>query len=641
MPNVLIFENDSTFAAELDEGLRALGCEITIASDANVGLQSAAVNRPDLILLAIELPRMNGFSVCNKLKRDPALKGVPLIIMSTDSTDETFEQHKRLRTRAEDYIHKPISFGQLLGRVRALVAIGGEGELGEDDLVVDEDIVLEEDDVLEIDEVPPEEPVDDDVDDFTEAAFDNLISEPEQPQAIEASEELLSADDQMVPAGDSGPPDSLEIGEPSIAPPPVASAPSEAQLRLVQDLEQQIAEAKSRIDELEQQARAKERLEAEVQSLVEQLDDAKARISSGKGASARDVLDLREQLNRKDKEILEVRDSLTHREKELLSLKDGTLDLERSNADLNDKIEELSRRISELERLNDALGKDKEQASKRSDDYKRRTEKAKAELDERAAELLQEREQVAALKSELDRALGAAAEEQNEAVAAAEKRGRDAVAEAVAVAQAEADRERQQAVAAAESEAERAKQEALADAQAESEQALANIAREVETRMAAVHSEALQAAERMAAERLAARESELVRQLEQAQKLATDREAQIAVVQQEQHEALAAIAEREAKISSLEGEIDGRIAERDAARRDAAGREERALALEGELSALRGQFNETRQQLEAETSRLEAARTKWIEDKAALERAKDGMAAALVQIDEIEARTLD
>ena len=70
----------------------------------------------DVAELSIELPRMNGFSVCNKLKRDPALKDVPLIIMSSDSSEETFEQHRRLRTRAEDYIHKPIAFEQLLSR---------------------------------------------------------------------------------------------------------------------------------------------------------------------------------------------------------------------------------------------------------------------------------------------------------------------------------------------------------------------------------------------------------------------------------------------------------------------------------------------------------------------------------------------
>src|SRR4029079_15416441 len=115
---ILVFESDATFAEQLKSGFSGLGCATTVVDDANVGLQTAARERPDLILLAIELPRMNGFSVCNKLKRDAALKDVPLIIMSSESSDETFEQHRRLRTRAEDYIHKPIAFGDLLARIQ-------------------------------------------------------------------------------------------------------------------------------------------------------------------------------------------------------------------------------------------------------------------------------------------------------------------------------------------------------------------------------------------------------------------------------------------------------------------------------------------------------------------------------------------
>ena len=67
---------------------------------------------------------MNGFSVCNKLKKDPALKDVPLIIMSSESSDETFEQHRKLRTRAEDYVHKPIAFGELLAHIQPFVPLG-------------------------------------------------------------------------------------------------------------------------------------------------------------------------------------------------------------------------------------------------------------------------------------------------------------------------------------------------------------------------------------------------------------------------------------------------------------------------------------------------------------------------------------
>ena len=68
--NVLVFEGDSAFAGDLRVGLEGLGCDVRIVEDGNSGLTQAAESKPDLILLAIELPRMNGFSVCNKLKKD-------------------------------------------------------------------------------------------------------------------------------------------------------------------------------------------------------------------------------------------------------------------------------------------------------------------------------------------------------------------------------------------------------------------------------------------------------------------------------------------------------------------------------------------------------------------------------------------
>ena len=121
---VLVFESDATFAADLHNELTMLGFVVDVVDDGTLGLQRAVTLRPDLILLAIELPRMNGFSVCNKLKKDPALKDVPLIIMSSESSDETFEQHRKLRTRAEDYVHKPIGFGDLLARIAPFVELG-------------------------------------------------------------------------------------------------------------------------------------------------------------------------------------------------------------------------------------------------------------------------------------------------------------------------------------------------------------------------------------------------------------------------------------------------------------------------------------------------------------------------------------
>src|ERR1700726_325876 len=140
---VLVFESDPAFAGELRSELAKLGCSPTVVDDGNVGLQQAASDKPDLILLSIELPRMNGFSVCNKLKKDANLKDVPLIIMSSESSDETFEQHKKLRTRAEDYVHKPIAFGELLGHIQSFVPLGAPRPSETDSsIVIDDEIEI-------------------------------------------------------------------------------------------------------------------------------------------------------------------------------------------------------------------------------------------------------------------------------------------------------------------------------------------------------------------------------------------------------------------------------------------------------------------------------------------------------------------
>src|SRR5215468_9646152 len=143
---VLVFESDNAFAGELRTELGRLGLVAQVVDDGYAGLMAAASEKPDLILLSIELPRMNGFSVCNKLKKDPALKDVPLIIMSSESSDETFEQHRKLRTRAEDYVHKPITFRELLSHIQSFVRLGGDlGLTNEHETVLVDDDVVEDD----------------------------------------------------------------------------------------------------------------------------------------------------------------------------------------------------------------------------------------------------------------------------------------------------------------------------------------------------------------------------------------------------------------------------------------------------------------------------------------------------------------
>src|SRR5690606_631840 len=124
MPSILIFESDLSFANELQAEFIRRSCEVSVVDDATVGLQQAATSPPDLILLCTELPRMNGFSVCNRLKRDPELRQIPVIIMSANASEENFQQHRNLTNkRADDYVHKPISVGDMLHRVEQLITL--------------------------------------------------------------------------------------------------------------------------------------------------------------------------------------------------------------------------------------------------------------------------------------------------------------------------------------------------------------------------------------------------------------------------------------------------------------------------------------------------------------------------------------
>jgi CheY-like chemotaxis protein len=120
---ILIIESDSAFAGELASALEGKGFAVRVSGDGKEGLELARVDRPDAIVLCVELPKMSGYSICNKLKKDDALRTIPLVITSSEATPETFEQHRKLKTRAEDYLIKPFGGAALVERLGALVGL--------------------------------------------------------------------------------------------------------------------------------------------------------------------------------------------------------------------------------------------------------------------------------------------------------------------------------------------------------------------------------------------------------------------------------------------------------------------------------------------------------------------------------------
>lgn len=95
--------------------------QVLIATSGGKGLQSAKLAQPDLILLDIMMPEMDGYEVCEKLKSDKITKDIPVIFMS--ALTETLDKVRAFQSGAIDYITKPINLDELLARVNTQVSL--------------------------------------------------------------------------------------------------------------------------------------------------------------------------------------------------------------------------------------------------------------------------------------------------------------------------------------------------------------------------------------------------------------------------------------------------------------------------------------------------------------------------------------
>jgi CheY-like chemotaxis protein len=140
--NVLLIENDTAFARAMSKALESQGYGVRTSPDGKEGFELARALHPDCVVLCVELPGLSGYSWCNRLKKDGDLKSIPLVITSSEATPETFDQHRKLKTRAEDYLLKPFPPETLVERVTALVGLP-EASPQDEELVTLDDVELE------------------------------------------------------------------------------------------------------------------------------------------------------------------------------------------------------------------------------------------------------------------------------------------------------------------------------------------------------------------------------------------------------------------------------------------------------------------------------------------------------------------
>ena len=129
---ILVVEDDASIRLGLEDTLAAKGYEVDAVARGDVGLARAAKRRPDLIVLDIMLPDMDGFEVCRRLKEDSDLRKVPIIILSARGAE--LDRVRGLELGADDYVTKPFSLMELLARVSAVLRRSGHGSSDPDQL---------------------------------------------------------------------------------------------------------------------------------------------------------------------------------------------------------------------------------------------------------------------------------------------------------------------------------------------------------------------------------------------------------------------------------------------------------------------------------------------------------------------------
>ena len=140
MVKVLVVEDEETLLLNLADKLRSEGFTVYTASDGESGLQKVRSEVPDLIVLDIMLPGLDGLSICRMVRHDTNTAHIPIIMLTARGTE--VDKIVGLESGADDYVVKPFGLGEFLARVRAVLRRAPGRPVMHQDEMVSNDIRL-------------------------------------------------------------------------------------------------------------------------------------------------------------------------------------------------------------------------------------------------------------------------------------------------------------------------------------------------------------------------------------------------------------------------------------------------------------------------------------------------------------------
>lgn len=126
---ILVVEDEKTIAELVAEALKRRGYRVETVHDGDSGLHAAETSLPDLVILDVMLPGMDGWEICRRIRENNATKGIPVLMLT--ARREERDLIAGFDVGADDYMKKPFSVNELAARVRSLLRRGGTKESAE------------------------------------------------------------------------------------------------------------------------------------------------------------------------------------------------------------------------------------------------------------------------------------------------------------------------------------------------------------------------------------------------------------------------------------------------------------------------------------------------------------------------------
>ncbi len=133
MAKIVVVEDDAVLAETLADNLAQEGHKVTTISDGETAYKRIVDKPPDLIILDVMLPKLDGLSLCRMIRREPTIAHIPIIMLTARSSE--VDKIVGLESGADDYVVKPFGLGELLARIRAVMRRAPNRPPAQDELV--------------------------------------------------------------------------------------------------------------------------------------------------------------------------------------------------------------------------------------------------------------------------------------------------------------------------------------------------------------------------------------------------------------------------------------------------------------------------------------------------------------------------